>query len=84
MPRSLFPHSLGDVLHALDGPFGLVVGDLPDGSIWVLKRGRKEPGFSLTHYADAQRSREIAQESIADRRAAVNRFSEVIVLGERL
>ena len=48
MPRALFPHSLGDVLHAVDGPFGLVVGDLPDGTIWVLKRGRREPGFTLT------------------------------------
>jgi streptogramin lyase len=67
MPRALFPHSLGDVLHAVDGPFGLVVGDLPDGTIWVLKRGR-----------------ELAVERVEERRAAVNRFSTLIGLGESL
>ncbi len=84
MPRALFPHSLGDVLHAVDGPFGLVVGDLPDGTIWVLKRGRKEPGFTLTHYADSARSRELAVERLDERRAAVNRFSTLIGLVESL
>jgi hypothetical protein len=84
MPRALFPHSLGDVVHAADGPFGLVVGDLPDGTIWVLKRGRREPGYTLTHFADAKRSRELTVERIAERRAAINRFAEVIHLGESL
>lgn len=84
MPRTFFPHSLGDVVHAIDGAFGLVVGDLPDGSIWVLKRGRKEPGYTLTHYADAQRSRVLSSEGVAARAAAINRFAEVIGLGESL
>ncbi|GDX82859.1 hypothetical protein LBMAG42_46700 [Deltaproteobacteria bacterium] len=84
MPRAFFPHTLNDVVHAVDGAFGLVVGDLPDGTIWVLKRGRREPGFTLTHYADAQRSRELARELVVDRRAAINRFAELIVLNERL
>lgn len=84
MPRAHFPHTLNDVLHAVDGPFGLVVGDLPDGTIWVLKRGRKEPGYTLTHYADAQRSGELGREAEPDRRRAINRFAELIVLPERL
>jgi hypothetical protein len=84
MPRAFFPHSLSDVVHAVDGPFGLVVGDLPDGTIWVLKRERRSPGYTLTHYADAQRSRELARESVGERRAAINRFAEVIALGEAL
>ncbi len=84
MPRALFPHSLNDVLHAVDGPFGLIVGDLPDGTIWVLKRGRKEPGYTMTHYSDAQRTRELAREVESERRAAVNRFAALILLGEAL
>ncbi len=84
MPRALFPHSMGDVTHAADGPFGLVVGDLPDGSIWVLKRGRREPGYTLTHYADSARSRELAVERVAERREAINRFAALILLGESL
>ncbi len=84
MPRPHFPHSLGDVVHAVDGPFGLVVGDLADGSIWVLKRERRTPGYSLVHYADAQRSRELAREAIEARKPAINRFADLIGLGEAL
>ena len=40
MIRPTFPHTLDDVTRALDGGLGLVVGDLPDGSIWVLQRLR--------------------------------------------
>jgi hypothetical protein len=75
---------MGDVVHAVDGPFGLVVGDLPDGTIWVLKRGRREPGYTLTHYADAARSRQLGVEQVPDRRAAINRFAALIGLGEEL
>lgn len=84
MPRQFFPHSMQDVLNAVDGPFGLVVGDLPNGSIWVLKRLRKEPGYVLTHFADTTRSRELAVERVPERKEAVNRFAVHIGLGEAI
>lgn len=84
MPRAHFPHSMHDLVHAVDGPFGLVVGDLSDGTIWVLKRNRKTPGYELTHYADAKRSSVLAARSIAERRDALNAMSEAIGLGESI
>ncbi len=84
MPRPFFPHTMQDLVNAVDGGLGLVVGDMPDGSLWVLKRNRKEPGYVLTHYVDAQRSRTLSTETIADRRAALNRMADAIQLGESL
>lgn len=84
MPRPFFPHTLDDVTRAVDGPLGLVVGDMADGSIWVLQRRRKEGGYALTHYADPTRKAQLARREIADRREAVNAMAEAIGLGERL
>ncbi len=84
MPRAFFPHSLGDVLRAVDGPLGLIVGDMPDRSIWVLQRRRKEGGYLLTHYADQSRKVELERREILDRSEAVNALSAAIGLGERL
>lgn len=84
MPRPFYPHTMDDLVRAVDGGLGLVVADMPDGSLWVLKRNRKAPGYVLTHYADTQRSRVLATESPADRRVALNRMAEVIGLGETL
>lgn len=84
MPRPFFPHTLNDITHAVDGPLGLIVGDMPDGALWVLKRNRKEPGYVLTHYADAQRSRVVSTRTIAERREAINAMAAAIELGESL
>lgn len=84
MPRPLFPHTLNDILHAIDGAFGLVVGDLPDGRIWVLKRSRKTGAYTLTQWSDAQRTRQLSVEAIADRVEAVNAMAAAIGLPERL
>lgn len=84
MPRPFFPHTLQDVTHAVDGPLGLIVGDMPDGSLWVLKRNRKTPGYLLTHYADTKRSAVRSSREIADRREAINAMAEAIGLGEAL
>ncbi|MDP2310127.1 MAG: hypothetical protein Q8P18_29185 [Pseudomonadota bacterium] len=84
MPRPFFPHTLHDVTHAVDGPLGLIVGDMPDGTLWVLKRNRKEPGYVLTQYADTQRSSIVSTRTIAERREAVNAMAAAIDLGERL
>lgn len=84
MPRPFFPHTLNDVTHAVDGPLGLIVGDMPDGTLWVLKRNRKEPGYTLTQYADTARSRVLGTRVIADRREAVNAMATAIGLGEAL
>ena len=73
-----------DLTHAVDGPLGLVVGDMPDGRLFILKRGRKEPGYTLTEYADAARSRVLTTRIIQDRRDALNAMSEAIGLGERI
>ena len=73
-----------DLTHAVDGPLGLVVGDLPDGSLWVLKRNRKSPGFELSHYQDTNRTMLLSKETILDRREAINTMARVIGLGEQL
>jgi hypothetical protein len=84
MPRTFFPHTLHDITHAVDGPLGLVVGDMPDGTLWVLKRNRKEPGYVLTEYADPQRSRVVSVKTILERREAVNAMAAAIGMGESL
>jgi hypothetical protein len=57
---------------------------MPDGSIWVLKRNRKEPGYVLTHFQDAQRSAVLSTEVFGERRSAVNAMAAAIGLDERL
>ncbi len=84
MPRPFFPHTLHDVVHAVDGPLGLVVGDMPDGALWVLKRNRKEPGYVLTQYADRARSRVVVTRTILDRHEAIDAMAAAIGLEERL
>jgi len=74
MPRAFFPHTLHDVTNAVDGGLGLVVADMPDRSIWVLKRNRKTSGYQLTHYVDMQRSAVLSTESIEARDNALRVF----------
>lgn len=84
MPRPFFPHTLSDVTRAVDGGLGLVVGDMPDRSIWVLKRDRKGGGYRLSHYADPTRAVLLQTEEHADRRLAINAMAAAIGLVERL
>lgn len=84
MPRQFFPHTLHDITHAVDGALGLVVGDMPDGSIWVLKRHRKQPGYVLTHYQDSKRSAVLEARDLADRTLAINAMCDAIGMGEHL
>jgi hypothetical protein len=84
MPRPTFPHTLADITHAVDGPFGLVVGDLPDGRIVVLQRGRKTPGYTLRTWDGPARRTLLAEESFAGRAAAVDAMAAAIGLDERL
>lgn len=80
MPRPYFPHTLHDVTHAVDGPLGLVVGDMPDGRIYVLKRNRKSPGYVLTEYPDAGRSRVLSTRVIQGRAEAIAAMAAAIGL----
>lgn len=84
MPRPFFPHTMNDLVHAVDGALGLVVGDMPDGTLWVLKRNRKTTGYTLTRYADTARTATLSTEVIEDRREALNRMAAAIALGEAL
>ena len=84
MPRPFFPHTLQDVIHAVDGPFGLIVADMPDGVLWVLKYKKRQGHYVLTQYADKSRKTVVSSEKIVDRTQAINVFSDRIVLGERL
>ena len=84
MPRPFFPHTLQDVVHAVDGPFGLIVADMPDGVLWVLKRNKRQGRYVLTQYADKARSSILSSEAIVDRTEAINVFSDRIALGEHL
>lgn len=82
MPRPFYPHTLQDVMHAVDGPLGLVVGDMPDGRIFVLKRNRKTPGYVLSEYSDAARSTQLSTRAIEDRQDAIAAMAEAIGLRE--
>lgn len=73
-----------DLVNAVDGGLGLVVGDMPDGALWVLKRNRKTPGYTLTKYNDTRRSAVIESREIMDRREALNAMSAAIELHERI
>lgn len=84
MPRAFFPHSMADITRAVDGPLGLIVADMPDGSLWVLKRNRKGPGYALTQYVDTARSAQLSSVSFEDRREALNAMADAIHLGERI
>lgn len=84
MPRPTFPHSMHDVVHAVDGPFGLVVGDLPSGELVVLKRNRHSGEWSVSRYTDASRKERLSREVHTDRVAAINHFARAIGLGEAL
>ncbi|MCK6508161.1 hypothetical protein L6R53_33165 [Myxococcota bacterium] len=84
MPRATFPHSMQDVTHAVDGPFGLVVGDLPSGEIVVLKRNRHSGEWSVSRFTDPSRKERLSREVFTDRVTAINHFSRAIGLGEAL
>lgn len=84
MPRAFFPHTLADITRAVDGPLGLIVADMPDGSLWVLKRDRKGGGYGLTCYVDTARSAVRSSAAFTDRREAINAMSDAISLGEHL
>lgn len=84
MPRPFFPHTLHDVVRNVDGPLGLIAADMPDGSLFVLKRSRRGGGYRLTHYQDTARSAVLRQETISDRKTAINALSKAIKLDEYL
>ena len=84
MPRPFFPHTLSDISRNVDGGLGLVAGDMPDGSIWVLKRSRKTGSYTLTHWSDAKRSQCLERQEIADRVEAINTMAAAIGMPERM
>jgi hypothetical protein len=75
MSRAFYPHTLEDVARAVDGALGLVVADLPDGTIWVMKRDRKSGGYTLSHFSDAQRSVLLERVDVAQRDAALREMA---------
>ncbi len=81
MYRPTFPHTLSDITRSIDGGLGIVVGDLPDGSIWVLKRNRKTADFTLSHYESPQRKTRLSHQQFEDREAAIGAMAEAIGLG---
>ena len=84
MPRPFFPHTLSDVIRNVDGALGLVVGDMPDQSIWLLKRDRRRGGYILTHYSDMSRKQQLSRTPYDDRVDAINAMAAAIGLQERL
>jgi hypothetical protein len=75
MPRAFFPHTFDDVTRAVDGGLGLIVADMPDGSIWVCKRNRKCAGlYEITHYSDMGRTLVLSRESVDGRDAALRAY----------
>ena len=84
MPRPFFPHTLHDVVRNVDGALGRIAADMPDGSLFILKRNRRGGGYRLTHYADTARSAVRSQEAIATRKEAINTLSKAIGLEEYL
>jgi hypothetical protein len=80
MYRPTFPHTLDDITRSLDGGLGLVVADLPDQSIWVLKRDRKTGGFTMTHYDSPKRTKTLEQRHFERRQAAVDAMALAVGL----
>lgn len=81
--RPFFPHTMADVVRAVDGGLGLVVADMPDGTLFVLKRSRRPPlQYQLSHYADSQRSRTLQVDTFTERSAALGAFAARIGLDE--
>ena len=82
MPRPTFPHTLSDITRAVDGPFGLVVGDIDGGAIYVLTRPRK-PGqrWTLRRYADSSRTALQEERSFDDRGPAIAAMAQAVGLG---
>ncbi|MSP54037.1 MAG: hypothetical protein EXR69_00270 [Myxococcales bacterium] len=75
MPRPFFPHTFQDVTNAVDGGLGLIVADMPDGSIWVCKRDRKQPGtYEITHYSDMKRTAVLSRETVQGREDALRTY----------
>jgi len=84
MPRPFFPHTLHDVTRNVDGPLGLIAADMPDGTLFVLKRSRRTGAYTMTHYADTRRSAVLKKIAHTQRRDAINALSEAIGLNEFL
>ena len=80
MTRPTYPHTLQDIVHAVDGAFGLVVGDLPDGRIWVLKRDRKTGHFSLRQFEGPRRREQLAEQHFDDRTKAIHAMARELGL----
>ena len=80
MYRPTFPHTIDDIIRSITGGLGIVVGDLPDGSIWVLKRNRKVGNFTLSHYESPQRKQLLTQQDFQDRQDAVMAMARAIGL----
>lgn len=79
MSRPFFPHTFQDVANAVDGGLGLIVADMPDGSIWVCKRDRKQVGaYEITHYADMKRSAVLSRERFEGRDATLRRYWQTV------
>ena len=74
MPRTYFPHTPQDVSHAVDGSFGLVVADMPDGTLWMLKRNRKTTGYEMIQYDTLSRAKEIQHCHYEGRQEALDAF----------
>lgn len=82
MPRPTWPHTMSDVIRAVDGPLGLVVGDLPSGEIVVLKRNRHSGEWSLSRFRDMSRKERLSREVLGEREVALARFAAAIGLDE--
>ena len=80
MVRPTFPHTIDDITRSLDGGLGLVVADLPDQSIWVLKRDRKTGGFTMTHYDSPKRATMLERRHFDQRQPAVDAMALAVGL----
>ena len=81
MARTYFPHSPQDVSHAVDGMLGLIVADMPDGTLWMLKRNRKTTGYEMIQYDTMARTKELQRMHIEVREEALDAFWSAISTG---
>ncbi len=80
MARTYFPHTPNDVSHAVDGTLGLVVADMPDGTLWMLKRNRKTTGYEMVQYDTMARTKELQRTHIEGRSEALEAFWSAITI----
>lgn len=79
--RAQWPHTIEDIIKALDGVWGLIGADGTNGNLYRLERSLHEPlVYTLTEYRGANESDIVRREEYGaeERLTAINAFAQAI------